>query len=219
MRPSIPDNTDIHAPLTRDIHQAHGIMKLLTDKLSIDEIHNMIFLWLETIPESNQVNIQCTKIKKLIKKHSFSTLFKTGPQIPAYSEIRNPNVAATFVLLTYLTRSCWNLFSKSEHEEELFPPYNEDYKIVEKFVRSIDLTTVMNSMFDMIKQTVGAELFIYYWQKWEEEDQNRSEDNVGKLRSSNEQLFVNFKILSAFVDVCFFIFNDTGKEFNHSSDL
>lgn len=212
-------NKEIYSPLTKNIQQAHGIIKLFTDEFSIDEIHYMIYHWMEEVPHSKEVIIILDKIRKLIRKHSFASLLEPHPKIPGYEGNRNLPVAATFMLLLYLTQRCWDLFGQKEFEEELFPDYTEEYKRMEDFVRALDLTTIMNSMFEIIQRTVGEEFFTSFRQEWEEENKNWSEEKEGVIRNSSEQLIVNFMTLRWLVDACFFIFNDTGKDFHPSSDL
>ena len=183
-------------------------MKLFTGEISIDEMHLMIYEWLEAIPHSQEINSILLKIKILIRKHSFSTLLEPDPKIPGYKANRNLPVAATFMLLLYLTDRCWDLFGKKKFEEELFPQYTGEYLRMEKFVRGLDLSTVMSSMFDLIKQTVGEEFFNSFRQTWEEENKNWSEKKEGVIRNYSERQIINFMSLRGFVDACFFIFND-----------
>ena len=205
-------NKKIYSLLTKDIQQARSLMKLFLDECPIDEMHYTIFHWMEAVPDNKEVNILFNKIKKLIKKYSFSILIEPDCEIPGYRGNRNLSVAATFMLLFYLTQRCWDLFGEKEFEEELFSTYTEEYKRMENFVREIDLSILMNSMFDIIKRTVGTEFFTSFWQEWEEKNKNQKEDSDGVIRNYNEQLIVNFMGLRGFVDVCFFIFNENKYE-------
>jgi hypothetical protein len=83
---------------------------------------------------------------------------------------------------------------------------------MENFVREIDLSILMNSMFDIIKRTVGAEFFTSFWQEWEEKHKNSDREPEALTWDFNEQLIVNFMSLRGFVDVCFFIFNENKDE-------
>ena len=219
MQNSTLDNKEPYSPLTKDIQQAHGIVKLVINEFTIDEIHYMIYHWMEAVPHNKEVWIIFNIIQKLIRKHSFATLLESHPKIPGYAGNRNLPVAASFMLLFYLTQRCWDLFGEKEFGEELFPEYTEEYKRMEDFVRALDLSTVMHSMFDIIKRTVGEDFFTSFRQEWEEENKNWSEEEEGVIRNFNEQLIVNFMSLRGFVDACFFIFNDRGKYLHPSSDL
>lgn len=219
MQDSSFHNKEVYTPLTDDIQQAHGMMKLLVNEYLLDEICYMIFHWLQAVPQSKEVNIILNKIKKLIGKHPFAILLEPDPKIPGYTGNRNLPVAATFMLLFYLTQRCWDLFREEEFGDDLFVEYRKEYENIEEFVRLLDLTTVMNSMFDIIKETVGAEFLTSFWQEWEEEIENNGQVPEGVNLKFNEQLIVNFMTLRGFMDVCFFIFNDTGKKVNPSSNI
>jgi hypothetical protein len=205
-------NKRIYLILTKDIQQARSLMKLFLDEFPIDEMHYTISHWMEAVPDNKEVNILFNKIKKLIRKYSFSILIEPDCKIPGYRGNRNLSVAATFMLLVYLTQRCWDLFNEKEFEEELFPTNTEEYKRMENFVREIDLSILMNSMFDIIKRTVGAEFFTSFWQEWEEKHKNSDREPEALTWDFNEQLIVNFMSLRGFVDVCFFIFNENKDE-------